>query len=145
MIMLVVYVWQKCWHRMPASVRKVYYSLKSKLMFSSLLRSSLQAYYGICLNALYGLRAGNSRGTWNLITSIVATAGLLGFLVFTVVFMRKHKDDIGKKEFKASYGTLYQNVETYKKPAGLNFAAYFCARRLIYAFAIVFLDQMLVN
>jgi len=92
------------------------------------------------MDAFFGLAAGTANGTMSLVTSVLTTVFLLAFVIFTTRFMRKHVDDLEKKDFKASYGTLYQNVETYKKPEGLFFTPLFCVRRLIFAFTIVFLD-----
>lgn len=135
----------KYWHKMHPTVRKGFEAMRSKLMYSSILRAILQSYYSTAINTLYAIKAGNTNGAQNLVTAILTLLGLIAFMVFSYFFMHRHKDDIAKKGFKASFGTLYQNVEIYNQPAGLNFTVLFCARRLAFAFAIVFLDQILTN
>jgi hypothetical protein len=64
----------------------------------------------------------------------------LSFTCWTFWFIRKNKDSFDDKTFKAKFGALYTNVETYKKPQGIYYSFVFLARRTVIAFVIFVLQ-----
>ena len=66
------------------------------------------------------------------------------FLVFTFFFMRKHREDVDKREFKDKFGAFVTNIETFKKPRAAFYPFIFLLRRFFIALALVFLKEYIV-
>jgi len=82
-IALMVIIKINYWHKMHPTVRKGFESIRSKLMYSSLLRSALQSFYSLAISSLFAIRAGTTLGTQNLVVGIVTTLALIVFSVFS--------------------------------------------------------------
>ena len=68
----------------------------------------------------------------------------LAFLVFTYFFMKKHRDEVDKPEFKDKFGAFVTNIETFKKPRAAFYPLIFLLRRFLIAVTLVFLKEYIV-
>jgi len=128
------------------SVKKVYRSVKQKLMFNSVIRTLLQMYLLTAISTLVSLANFDKNGDrpgLNMTLAILIVIGLLAFPVFSYVHLKRNEDKLRTPDFKGSYGTLYQTVEYYK-PEALVYTSIFLGRRLFFAATVAFLQSSVV-
>ena len=78
------------------------------MFWNLFIRIAIEMFYPVMLVALLGLSG--TKESDNKWLDILKVLGLSGFMVFTFVFMRKHKDDVEKKEWRAKYGSFLANI-----------------------------------
>jgi len=136
---LIVLLGRKCFWRMPKSVKKVYLSLRNKLMFNSVLRSLLQSYLPLCMSCMVSITHEGKAAGYILLT-------FLALCPFVVIFILKRQTvALGHPYLKQRIGTLYQNVETVGKSQALYFIPLFMIRRLIFAIMATTVNDPLVQ
>lgn len=107
------------------------------------IRLILELYYPMLLVALVTLYT--SEKPSKQVSQMIQVAILVGFVIFTFFFMRKHQNNVENKEFKDKFGAYMTNIETYKRPQAVHFSFVFMLRRLILALNITFLKINLVT
>ena len=120
--------------------------LENKLMYNSILRSLMQSYLLACISMWYYLLETDFSSSEGIINFCVALAILfltVSFPIYALFLLRKKRNNLKDKTFKAKYDSLYQNVDYYKSKSLVN-ASLFLWRRLIFAFVIVFLSFSIV-
>ena len=139
LIGLFVLLGRKCFHRLPDKAKKVFISLKHKLMFNSLFRSLLQSYLPLSVSCMVSLVFAPT--TFGYI--------LLAFLLLcppaAIWILRRQQHPLGHPRLKATIGSLYLNVDTVGKPGALMFTPLFMLRRLIFALAAVVIKNPLIQ
>ena len=119
--------------------------IMNKLMYNSVIRGLLEAYFMMSIAAVYQL--GNTdfdkEGYINFGIAAVTVVYLILFPVLTLRFLLKNQASLEKPKLQQKYGSLYQNVDP-TKSANLRFTAYFCARRFVFALIICILVDSLV-
>jgi len=139
LIVLVVFIGKKCFHRLPDKAKKVFLSLRNKLMFNSLFRYFLQIYLPLSISCMVSL------------VFAPTTLGyiLLAFLLLcppvAIWIMSRQEHPLGHPRLRATIGTLYLNVDTVGKPFALMFTPLFMLRRLIFALAAVVIQNSLMQ
>lgn len=129
-------VYKKTYSRLPESYRKIFASIKNKLLFNSVLRLLLQSYLPLCVSAMVSLNYATRRlqSTSGLILIIALALCPIGVVY---VLTKKRLVPIAHPHIKAKIGTLYLNVETYGKKFALLFTPLFLVRRLLFAMIVV--------
>ena len=136
------FIQTRCCNCAKKGLRKI----ESKLMFNSVLRAVLEAYFTFAIATWYQLKTASfedSESTTNFFLSLAFLSALILFPILQHCFLVKHQPNLEKEEMVDKYGSLYQNVKT-EKTHFLRFTLYFCLRRLAFAFVISFLQESVV-
>jgi len=75
--------------------------------------------------------------------ALLLCIGLAGYAVWTTFFLRKNQEKLHRPEVRARFDSIYQNVDVYHRQA-LFHMSLFLARRLLFAFLIVFFGTSIV-
>ena len=123
--------------------------IQNKLMWNSVLRAILQVYLLYCISIQVSLKlyfgenkpndekSGDSKEKEvNVVLTFVSLIGLVYFPFFCTKFLSKHFNALKTPAFKAKFGSLYQNVDIYKRRA-LWFSGLFCVRRFLVALVLI--------
>ena len=146
LIVLLIVMRKKLEEKCHPTVKKVYYSIKQKLMFNSIIRAVLQMYLLTAISTLISTTNFDKeadRPGLNILLMILMLAGLLAFPVFSYFHLKRNEDRLRTPEFKGSYGTLYQTVEYYK-PQALVYTTIFLVRRFIFAATVAYMNSSVV-
>ena len=114
--------------------------IEGRLMFNSLLRALLESYLNLAIAVCYSLGklASNFGTNWiEFGLSLTLLIHVVGFPIFTTLFLRNRFDKLGSEQYKLRVGSLYQNQDYLKKRA-IYFTTLFLVRRLIFAAVICF-------
>ena len=138
---LLILMTKTCRRYCPKKITTAAKKLKGLVMFNSVLRFILQAYFTIALGALlnirYSLRDGIKWG--NVTIQVIALIFLLLFAIYFKFFLKWNQALLHNTYFRSKFGALYVNVD-YRKLQGRNYTFYFCIRRLLFAAAVVLLQ-----
>ena len=124
-------------------MRSVCQIAKNKLMYNSVIRGLLEAYFLMSIAAVYQVRnmgEFDTEGTFNFVISILTLIYLVSFPIWSLCYLLKNFAKLETPAMQLKYGTLYQNVDP-KRPVALRFTLYFCVRRLVFALLIVLLSE----
>ena len=115
-------------------------------MYNSILRYILQSFFFVALSAMLNLRYAVivEANVGNIFASGLTLGLLTAFTIFSYKFIKRNKSNLSDSSFKASYGSLYANVEYYNHNEALKYSFYFCLRRLINASVIAFCQVSIV-
>lgn len=151
LIALVIFCRIKLVPKMPQTLRNLIFSIENKLMWNSVLRAILQIYLLYCIsiqisfNLFFTQSETNSNldsvqdkkeKEVNILLTFVSLIGLIYFPIFCGKFLQKNFNQLVRPKFKAKYGSLYQNVDYYKRNA-LWFTSLFCVRRFLVALVLI--------
>jgi hypothetical protein len=117
--------------------------VQNKLMFNSVLRALLQIYLSTAISTCISYFKMSHGFKENLLIVIPVTLFLVSMPIFTQYFLDKNIEELSFKRFKSKYGSLYQNVNTFRKYATW-FTTLFLVRRLIFACVIAFVQFSVV-
>ena len=115
-------------------------------MYNSILRSFMQSYLLACISMWYYLLEkdfSSSEGIVNFCVALAILVVTVSFPIYAQCLLRKERDNLRDKTFKARYDSLYQKLDYYKRNSLVN-TSLFLWRRLIFAFVIVFLSFCVV-
>ena len=127
----VVLISKKCFHRLPDKAKKVFTSLKTKLMFNSLLRSLLQSYLPLSVSCMVSLVFAPTAVGYILLAVLLLCPSAV------ICILRRQEHPLGHPQLRATIGTLYLNVDTVGRPGALMFTPLFMLRRLLFAWVAV--------
>ena len=116
---------------------------KNKLMYNSVIRGLLEAYFLMSIAAVYQVRnmgKFDTEGWFNFTISVLTLVYLVLFPIWSLCYLLKNFARLETPVMQLKYGTLYQNVDP-KRPVALLFTLYFCVRRLVFALLIVLLSE----
>ena len=107
-------------------------------MFNSILRYFLTQFFKISLATCFNIRLVflASISTLSLMLALPTVLILIGFTIFSYVFMQKNQYRLHEENFQGSYGSLYAKVEIYNHKEALKYTFYFCVRRMVTALII---------
>jgi len=142
LIALAVLVSKTLYHRLPEKAKKVFTSLKNKLMFNSVLRSLLQNFLPLCISSFVTLKYNEPKKSVTAYI-LLCLLCLCPFLVTCILRIQKHP--LGHPKIKAMIGTLYLNLDTTDKPLALLFTPAFLVRRIVFALVAVIAENVLVQ
>lgn len=119
--------------------------LANKLMYNSVIRGLLEAYFLTAIATVYQLSNTDfaQDGYFNFFVAIATAIYLLAFPIFSLRFLLRNKDKLETPALNDKYGSLYQNVDP-RRSVALRFTTYFCMRRLVFAGLICLATQSLV-
>lgn len=127
---------------MPLLVQIIFRKLSQKLMWNSILRTTIESYYGIAMSVALNMR--DSDMSWEKPTQMVNSLGILlflpflvGFPIWTYKFLVTNRFRLLDLDFKARYDTLYLNVD-YFKPRALRFIQLLLFRRALMVLNAIF-------
>ena len=146
LITFIILFQKLCLNKCCGCCQKIFRWIKSKLMFSILLRACMQTFLYTSISmwkSLLDSNTSSTNGIIDLAVCLVMFAYLLAFTIFSFVFLRKNFEDMPDPAFKTRYDAMYQNVDYFKKKAVIN-TTMFAIRRLLFAFVIVFCYQSIV-
>ena len=86
--------------------------IEGRLMFNSLLRALLESYLNLAIAVCYSLGklASNFGTNWiEFGLTLTLLIHVVGFPIFTTLFLRNRFDRLGSEQYKLRVGSLYQN------------------------------------
>ena len=110
-------------------------------MWSSLIRSQIQTYFGACVLMFNSIKDdGHRLQLW------MQCAMFVCFPIYCLWFLNKHfgKGKLSTPSYIMRYGTMYQNLNTRKRTVYL-YTCFFLCRRFIHAFSTVFFQNLYLN
>ena len=119
--------------------QKLYGFLKAKLVFNSILRASLQAFFATFTSLVLlfkNVDTSTTSGTIDLTLAIILLMVCVGFTVFSLQFLRNNFDDLHLDTFRNRFGSLYLNVNTEDTNA-TRFTFFFLLRRILFVGVIM--------
>jgi len=140
---LVVMVVKKCFEGLPENVKNVLLSVQHKLMFNSILRATLQIYLPLSISCFVSLKYSESTG--DKVSSIILLVFLSLFQFAVMFILNRQTHPLYHPFYLVRMGTLYLNVDTVGKPFALLFTSLFLIRRLLFAFCVVMIENVLVQ
>jgi hypothetical protein len=130
LIMLVLVIRLFYFKRLPKTLQGIFLSIQGKLMFNSVLRSTIQSYLKMSIATSAALNAANS-----LLTSIGFTIWLFSYPVISYKVLHKMSSSLATPATRQKIGSLYTNVD-YHNPRALTWTSVFLVRRLIFALTV---------
>ena len=118
-------------------------TLNSKMFFNLFIRFGLEAYLEICLSSIIRFRNLTFETPSEKFHSIFASlllAGVIGYLLFTLIFLQRGFPRLGKREVKQRYGDLYLGIRTSERSSVLS-SFIFLLRRLTFASILISWSQ----
>lgn len=132
--------------RCCACVQKIAMMIQNKLMFNSILRAILQTYLATSISMWTSLgetSLSSSKGVTDMGIAIALLLFTLAAPMASLRLLRRKFEQLKDQSFKARFDSLYQNLDYYKWRA-LPMSSWFFARRLLFAFLIVFCGKSVV-
>ena len=126
-------------------MRAFFRIVKNKLMYYSVIRGLLEAYFLMSIAAVYQVRntSWDKEGsTLNFTLGVLVLIYLVAFPILSLRYLLTNRHKLETPAIQRKYGSLYENVDP-TRPAALRFTTYFCVRRLVFALLICLLSDQL--
>ena len=128
--------------RLSTKHRKLLYSYYRMFFWNMFIRTGSELFYPLLLTSCLSIME-TRRASANIKNIVIVVVGI-AYMAFTLIFMQKHKDDVGLPQFQEPYGAFMTNLETYKKPKAVYYPFVFLLRRASLVLIIIFLRVNLI-
>ena len=133
--------------RCPRCFHTLVDKLLRKLMWNSFLRAILESYLTTAIFVFISARGFDAytlEGRMEILTTTIIGVFIVGFPFKAWNFMFRNMNELTTPNYRLSYDSLYQNVDTLKGPIALSFTLLFCLRRLAFAYSVSYVQQTIV-
>jgi len=136
--MIYTFFYKRC----TKTFKKVYDSVKGKIFYNTVLRTTIQQFVDLGISTLLALKAFfDSPGfSLNICITFLLVVYLFVYPLLTKRIVKKHCDKLGDPKVRTSVGTLYINQDITKVSSCLEYHMWFMYRRLVFAATIALLD-----
>lgn len=129
--------------RLSNTFKKLYDSVKNKIFYNVILRTSIQSYFDTAISTWLAFQV--FYGSPSFSTNILITLATIIYMViypwFTKYIVKRYGEDIRLPKVDKSIGTLYLNQDKYKLKSCQEYHMWFMYRRFLFTMAIVFISK----